>query len=145
MNFFRKGLVFRLRPIYLRRSIYHTRSHKLYLANKEAARELVHNRVAHFLKYYGPKHNIKPGRIAIRNQRSRWGSCSKKGNLNFNYKIVFLTPGQQDYVIVHEICHIKEFNHAKSFWDLVAETIPDWKKLRGELKKVGQSSQGQID
>lgn len=113
------------------------------MANKEAARALVHNRVAHFLKYYGLEHGISVSKIAIRNQRSRWGSCSKKGNLNFNYKIVFLSPEQQDYIIVHEICHIKEFNHAKSFWDLVAETIPDWKKLRGELKKVGQS--GEVD
>ncbi len=123
--------------IRLRRSIFHTRSHKLYLANKESARALVHNRIEHFLKYYNSKHGIVVGKIAIRNQRSRWGSCSKKGNLNFNYKLVFLTPAQQDYVIVHEICHIKEFNHAKSFWDLVAETIPDWKRLRGEIRKVG--------
>ena len=127
------------KPIYLRRSIYQTRSRKLFLANKEAARSLVHNRVAHFLKYYSPKHSITVGKIAIRNQRSRWGSCSKKGNLNFNYKIVFLTPKQQDYIIVHEICHIKEFNHAKSFWDLVAEVIPDWRRLRTELKKVGNN------
>ena len=124
--------------IRLRRSIYHTRSHKLYLANKEVARHLVHKRVSHFLQYYNSKHGISVGKIAIRNQRSRWGSCSKKGNLNFNYKLVFLTPAQQDYIIVHEICHIKEFNHAKAFWDLVAETIPDWKKMRSELKKVGR-------
>lgn len=131
--------LFRLRPIIrLRRSIFHTRSHKLYLANKEAARALVHARIAHFMQYYGPHYGISVGKIAIRNQRSRWGSCSRKGNLNFNYKLVFLTPAQQDYVIVHEICHIKEFNHAQAFWDLVAETIPEWKKLRAELRKVGQ-------
>lgn len=130
---------FRLRPIIrLRRSIFHTRSHKLYLANKEAARALVHARIAYFMQHYGPHHGISVGKIAIRNQRSRWGSCSRKGNLNFNYKLVFLTPAQQDYVIVHEICHIKEFNHAKAFWLLVAETIPEWKKLRAELRKVGQ-------
>ena len=122
----------------LRRSVYHTRSRQLYLANKEAARALVYDRVRHFSAYYGPRHGIAVGKIAIRNQRSRWGSCSKKGNLNFNYKLVFLTPAQQDYIIVHEICHIKEFNHGKGFWDLVGETIPDWKKLRGELRKVGQ-------
>ena len=123
--------------IRLRRSVFNTRSNKIYLANKENVRAIVRDRVTNFLKYYGPKHGISVGKIAIRNQRSRWGSCSKKGNLNFNYKIVFLSPEQQDYIIVHEICHIKEFNHAKSFWDLVAETIPDWKKIRGELRKVG--------
>ena len=138
MKFFRISTFLKPRPIVLRRSVYHTRSHKLYLANKEVTRTLVHKRVSHFLQYYNSKHGILVGKIAIRNQRSRWGSCSKKGNLNFNYKLVFLTPAQQDYIIVHEICHIKEFNHAKSFWDLVAETIPDWKKLRGELKRVGK-------
>ena len=125
------------RPIIrLRRSVFHTRSHKLYLANKETTRALVHERVQHFLKYYAVNHSIKVGKIAIRNQRSRWGSCSKKGNLNFNYKLVFLRPELQDYVIVHEICHIKEFNHARGFWNLMAETIPDWKKLRAELRKI---------
>jgi predicted metal-dependent hydrolase len=136
MNFFRIPTI-RLRSIVIRRSVFHTRSHRLYLANKEAARTLVHDRVAHFMKYYGARYGISVSKIAIRNQRSRWGSCSKKGNLNFNYKLVFLTPAQQDYVIVHEICHIKEFNHGKSFWNLVAETIPDWKRLRGELRKIG--------
>jgi predicted metal-dependent hydrolase len=139
MKFFRiSDLIGVRRPIVLRRSVYHTRSQKLYLANKEAARVLVHNRVSHFLNYYHTHHNISVGKIAIRNQRSRWGSCSKKGNLNFNYKLVFLTPIQQDYIIVHEICHLKEFNHGQGFWDLVAETIPEWKKIRAELKRVGR-------
>ena len=143
MKFFRLPVIrlrpiVHLRPIILRRSVFHTRSHKLYLANKESARTLVHGRVVHFMEYYGKHHGISVGKIAIRNQRSRWGSCSKKGNLNFNYKLVFLTPAQQDYVIVHEICHIKEFNHGKGFWNLVAETIPDWKKLRSELKNPTQ-------
>ena len=129
MSFFRSSII-------LRRSVFHTRSHKLYLANKEAARALVHNRIRYFLEYYSKHHSISVGKIAIRNQRSRWGSCSKRGNLNFNYKIVFLKPEIQDYVIVHEICHIKEFNHAKSFWNLVAETIPEWKRLRNELKNI---------
>ncbi len=136
MKFFPVGFIFS--PIRLRRSVYHTRSRKLYSVNKEAARMLVHERVRHFMQYYGPHHNISIGKIAIRNQRSRWGSCSKKGNLNFNYKLIFLSPVLQDYIIVHEICHIKEFNHAKAFWSLVGETIPEWKKLRNELKKVGQ-------
>jgi predicted metal-dependent hydrolase len=114
------------------RSLYHTRSHKLYLANKEAARILVHERVRHFNLHY----KLPIGKIAIRNQKSRWGSCSKKGNLNFNYKLVFLEPELRDYVIVHEICHVKEFNHAKAFWDLVGETVPNWRELRKKLRKL---------
>ena len=124
------------RIIRLRRSVIHTRSRVLYQTHKEAARILVHQRISHFLVHYKERHNILVGNITIRNQRSRWGSCSRNGNLNFNYKIVFLTPEQQDYIIVHELCHIKEFNHAKPFWDLVAETVPEWKRIRHSLKKV---------
>jgi len=122
--------------IRLVRPIFQTRSRKLYQANKEAARALVRERVGHFMAHYGTKHGITHGKIAIRNQKSRWGSCSKKGNLNFNYKLVFLEPELRDYVIVHELCHIKEFNHGKGFWALVAETVPEWKVLRKRLTKI---------
>ena len=122
--------------IRLRRPLYQTRSRKLYLANKEAARALVVERVGHFLAHYGARHGIVVGSIAIRNQKSRWGSCSKKGNLNFNYKLAFLPADLRDYVIVHEICHIKEFNHGRGFWDLVGETMPAHRALRKRLKEV---------
>jgi len=125
-----------MRRIRIFTTLFRTRSRKLYTANKEAARALVHERVEHFLGHYGTWHGIVPGKIAIRNQRSRWGSCSKKGNLNFNYKLVFLPPEVRDYVIVHELCHIKEFNHAKPFWALVAETVPEYKALRKQLRTV---------
>ncbi len=113
-------------------SLFRTRSRKLYLANKEAARALVAERVRHFNAHY----RFAIGKIAIRNQKSRWGSCSKQGNLNFNYKIVFLSPEVRDYVIVHEICHIREFNHGKGFWNLVAETVPQYKEIRKRLRKT---------
>jgi predicted metal-dependent hydrolase len=121
---------------YLRRPIFRTRSRKLYEMNKEAARALVTERIAHFMNHYGARHGISVGRIAIRNQKSRWGSCSKKGNLNFNYKLAFMPAPIRDYVVVHEICHIKEFNHSRGFWSLVAETVPDWKELRKELRRL---------
>ena len=124
----------RQRRIRITRPLFETRSRKLYQANKEVARRLVHERVRHFMGHYAPRHGIKVGKIAIRNQRSRWGSCSKKGNLNFNYKLVFLPPPVRDYVIVHEICHIKEFNHAQAFWTLVGEMIPNYKDLRRQLR-----------
>lgn len=117
-------------------SVYRTRSRKLYDENKENARKLISERVKHFLSYYEPKYGIRVGKIAIRNQKSRWGSCSKKGNLNFNYKLVFLEPSVRDYVIVHEICHIKEFNHGRGFWNLVAETVPDYREMRKKLRGV---------
>ena len=75
------------------------------------------------------------GRVAIRNTRSRWGSCSKKGNLNFNYRIVLLPEHLQDYLAVHELCHLKHFNHSKNFWNLVAEAVPNYLHCRAQLAR----------
>lgn len=127
----------RFRIIYRRRvRLRNTRNRGRYLAHKERARGIVHERVRHFMGHYGPSHGIVIGKIAIRDQRSRWGSCSKRGNLNFNYRLAFLEPELQDYIIVHEICHIKEFNHAPAFWSLVGETIPAHKELRKRLRRM---------
>ncbi len=133
MKLFDLRSMFRIR---LKRSVYRTRSRRLYEAHKENVRSVIHDRVNHFIGHYGPRHGIAVGRIAVRNQKSRWGSCSKKGTLNFNYKLTFLPPELRDYVIVHEICHIKEFNHGRGFWDLVKETVPDYKEVRKKLKEV---------
>ena len=99
-------------------------------ANKERARGLVLERLNYFNQFYQFKFN----RVFIRNQKSRWGSCSGKGNLSFNYKIVFLPPALADYLIVHELCHLAQMNHRPQFWQLVSQQIPDYKKLRKELK-----------
>lgn len=101
-----------------------------YIKYKKDAIILVKERLEYFNQFY----NYKYGRVAIRNQKTRWGSCSKKGNLNFNYKIVLLTPKQADYIIVHELCHLKEFNHSQRFWDLVAKAVPDYKEVRHSLR-----------
>lgn len=108
------------------------RRRSAYLKHKEMARKIVHDRIAHFAPLYG----LTVGRIAIRDQRSRWGSCSRKGNLNFNYRIALLSPHLVDYIIVHELCHLKEFNHSKHFWDQVARTIPDHVSCRKELHRI---------
>lgn len=76
-------------------------------------------------------------KIAIKDQKTRWGSCSRKKNLNFNYKILFLSPRMKDYIIVHELCHLKEFNHSNKFWKLVATSLPDYHKIVEELKMKG--------
>jgi predicted metal-dependent hydrolase len=104
----------------------------LYSQHKEAARALVTERLAHFNQFYGFRYN----RIAIRNQKSRWGSCSARGNVNFNYRIALLPARLSDYVIVLELCHIGRLDHSQAFWDLVARAIPDWKERRAELRKV---------
>lgn len=101
----------------------------LYLEHKEAARAFVLERIAHFNRHYG----FAFSRVSIRDQHSRWGSCSRKGNLNFNYRLVLIPPALADYVIVHELCHLREFNHREKFWALVGEQIPDYETLRAQL------------
>jgi hypothetical protein len=103
---------------------------KDYAEHKEQALALVQNRVEHFNKFYG----FKVSKINIKNQKTRWGSCSKKGNLNFNYKIALVGDRLADYIIVHELCHLKEFNHKQKFWNLVALAIPDYSEIKRGLK-----------
>lgn len=108
---------------------------KEYLLHKQVALQLVKERIRFFNAHY----QFKFARISVRNQTTRWGSCSKKGNLNFNYKLALLPIYLADYVVVHELCHLKELNHSKNFWKLVAETIPNHRLLRLELRKQGRS------
>lgn len=101
-----------------------------YLKNKSAALKFIKERVEQLNGFYKFKYH----NITIRNQKTRWGSCSRKGNLNFNYKILFLPEKIADYIIVHEICHLKEFNHSEKFWHLVALSIQDYLARRKELR-----------
>lgn len=103
-----------------------------YLQYKEVTRRLVHSRLAFFNEHY----HLAWRRVAIRNQASRWGSCSSRKNLNFNYRLCFLPLDLVDYVVVHELCHLVEMNHQPAFWRLVAQTIPDWRQRRRALKQV---------
>jgi len=88
------------------------------------------------LKYFNQFYNLKYQRLAVRNQSSRWGSCSSKKNLNFNYRLVLLPAELADLVIVHELCHLQEMNHSRDFWAQVAKTMPNYKILEKNLKKV---------
>lgn len=103
-----------------------------YVANKESARALVLARLEHWNRFYGFSYN----RVAIRNQKTCWGSCTSKKNLNFSYKLMFLPEHLMDYIIVHELCHLKELNHGKGFWDLVGESIPEYKSHVRELRHI---------
>jgi len=105
---------------------------KDYALHKEKALSLARTRIEYFNKFY----NFNLNEVFVRNQKTRWGSCSRKGNINLNYKIALIPEHLADYIIVHELCHLKEMNHSKAFWDLVAETMPEHKKYRKELKKI---------
>ena len=103
-----------------------------YVRHKHAALLLAQKKVAEWNAFYG----FRVGKISVKNQKTRWGSCSRKGNLNFNYKILFLPEPLADYLVVHELCHLGEFNHSHKFWNLVAQTLPDYKARRVALKKI---------
>lgn len=113
------------------RKIFTKGSKKEYLEHKDKALNLVQKRVEHFNAIYEFKFN----NIRIKNQKTRWGSCSRKGNLNFNYKIALIPEEFSDYIVVHELCHLKELNHSDKFWSLVSKTVPNYLEIRKKLKK----------
>lgn len=104
-----------------------------YKEYKEQARILVEEKIAKFNQVY----NFTYTGIAIKNQKTLWGSCSKQKKLNFNYKIALLPEHLAEYIVVHELCHLGEFNHSSKFWDLVAKTIPNHTACREALRKTG--------
>lgn len=102
---------------------------------RQAAREYFPMRVAYYENILGVTH----ANISIRDQKTRWGSCSAKGNLNFNWRLMLAPPRVLDYVVVHELCHRKEMNHSKAFWNAVEMVLPDYKELRKWLRDNGNS------
>lgn len=101
------------------------------LADK--ALTIIPERAAYYAKLVG----VDYGHITIRNQRTRWGSCSSKGNLNFNCLLMLMPEEVLDYVVVHELCHRKEMNHSKAFWSEVEKVLPNYKESVQWLKKEG--------
>lgn len=93
---------------------------------RKKAEEVVHDRLQFFNEYYGFSYN----RVTMRNQKTRWGSCSHSGNLNFNWRLIMAPIEVIDYVVVHELCHIGQMNHSPKFWSLVSQTTPDYKEVR---------------
>lgn len=103
------------------------------IALAEEALKVIPARVEYFAKVIG----VTYGKITIRNQKTRWGSCSSKGNLNFNCLLMLAPLEVLDYVVVHELCHRKQMNHSKAFWLEVEKVLPDYKEARKWLKEEG--------
>ncbi|MDO8240365.1 MAG: M48 family metallopeptidase [Candidatus Moranbacteria bacterium] len=103
-----------------------------YKKSVKLARAIIHAR----LEFFNCHYNFQYNRVAIKNQKTCWGSCSQKANLNFNYKIINLPDEMRDYVIVHELCHLQELNHSKRFWNLVSQTVPNYRTLRRKLTEI---------
>ncbi len=91
-------------------------------------------RIPQRVAYYAQKMGITYNRITIREQKTRWGSCSSKGNLNFNWKLVLMPEQVLDYVVVHELAHRREMNHSPQFWKIVEQELPDYRERRKYLK-----------
>ena len=100
---------------------------------RERTRILVTERV----RYFAPLVGVTYNQIAIRSQRTRWGSCSRKGNLNFNCLLGLVPSEVLDYVVVHELCHRKELNHSDRFWNEVSRILPDYMARKQWLKDNG--------
>ena len=101
---------------------------------RELARAVIGQRVS----YFAAKMGVTYGRIPIRDQKTRWGSCSGRGNLNFNWKLVLMPPEVLDYVVVHELAHRKQMNHSPLFWAEVGRVLPDYESRRRWLKEHGK-------
>ncbi len=107
----------------------------------EKAAEVIPERV----RYYAPLVGVTYGRITIRRQRSRWGSCSGRGNLNFNCLLMLTPPEVLDSVVVHELCHRKEMNHSQRFYAEVLRVYPDYRKHHKWLKENGDMIMAMLD
>ena len=118
---------------------------KFYLANRarvharemftEWYREQARAEVTRRADYYTNRHDLQYRKIRITSARTRWGSCSSTGNLNFTWRLVMAPPGVIDYVVAHEVAHLKIKNHSKSFWALVERIMPDYKRYNAWLKE----------
>lgn len=96
-------------------------------------------------EYYARIMGVSYGRIAIREQKTRWGSCSSKGNLNFNWRLILAPEQVLDYVVVHELAHRREMNHSKAFYAIIENVLPDYRKARRWLKENGHTLWEQLN
>lgn len=101
---------------------------------RNAAREVFTNRVEYYHRFTGGHYTS----ITIRDQKTRWGSCSSRGTLSFNYRLIYGPAGPLDYVVVHELCHLTHMNHSKDFWNMVERIMPDYRIYKQWLREHGQ-------
>ena len=100
---------------------------------RERAKSVLAQRTAYFARQIG----VTYGRITVRDQKTRWGSCSQTGNLNFNFRLILAPSEVLDYVVVHELCHRRQMNHSAQFWQEVAQVLPDYRERKAWLTENG--------
>ena len=101
-----------------------------------ADKKIAKQKIMEHVDYYARRMEIDYGSISMRNQKSRWGSCSSKGNLNFNYRLAYLPEELLDYVVVHELAHRRHMDHSAAFWEEVETYYPAYKKCRQMLNDI---------
>jgi predicted metal-dependent hydrolase len=126
-----RGWIERTRETLLRVPAPKTKSdaHAEYLLHKEAARRRAYVLIARL----APVYDLTVRAVSIRDQKSRWGSCSRSGTLSFNYRIALMPESLAEYIVAHELSHLIEFNHSSRFWAQVARTVPNHRILRKTL------------
>lgn len=107
---------------------------------RERAKSVLAQRTAYFARQIG----VTYGRITVRDQKTRWGSCSQTGNLNFNFRLILAPLEVLDYVVVHELCHRRQMNHSAQFWQEVAQVLPDYRKRKAWLTENGWRLMGEL-
>lgn len=90
--------------------------------------------VRRLLPMWSKKLSLRPHSAGVRYAKTRWGSCNARGQLSFNSRIAMLSPEVAEYIVVHELCHLKQMNHSKAFWNEVAAALPNWSALRRKLR-----------
>ena len=88
------------------------------------------------VEHYAPRLGVRPSRVTIRGQRSRWGSCSGKGTVSLNWRLMMVPSALADYVVVHELCHLRHMNHSPRFWAMVGGVVPDYRERRRSLNAL---------
>jgi len=96
------------------------------------------------IAFWAAKMNVTYGRVTIRDQKTRWGSCSSQGNLNFNWRLLLMPEDVMEYVVVHELAHRREMNHSAAFWNIVEIYLPDYRTRRQWLKENGNRYSGPV-
>ena len=110
---------------------------KLFLAMKRWYYKMANEKISQLVDYYAGKFPLKPLEVKVKEQKRRWGSCTYKNKLLFNWRCIMAPVPVVGYIVVHEMCHMLEKNHSKKFWNLVWSVLPDYKERKEWLKNNG--------
>ncbi|TAN47745.1 MAG: M48 family peptidase [Methylococcaceae bacterium] len=118
-----------------------TAARRQWLKTRQEAwyRRQVAGEVQRVIQQHAGRHGLHPRRIAVRDQKTRWGSCGPRGDININWRLILAPPAALEYVVVHELCHLRHRNHAQPFWALVEDHLPHYREQRRWLKDNGHT------